>query len=65
MPVLDGKKLLLIHAKDDHIVSSLHAKKLAKKIGATYVERAHGGHLSSSIIMEPALWKRVQAFLKK
>lgn len=63
--VLDGKKLLLIHAKDDVVVPSLPTKKLAKKIGAMYVERAHGGHLSSAIITERLLWKRVQAFLKK
>jgi pimeloyl-ACP methyl ester carboxylesterase len=62
---LDGKKLFLVHAKDDRTVPSLPTKKLARKIGATYVERMHGGHLSSAIITEPALWKRVQAFLKK
>jgi pimeloyl-ACP methyl ester carboxylesterase len=63
--VLDGKKLFIVHAKDDQIVSYVPAKKLARKIGATYVERARGGHLSSTILTELVLWRRVQAFLKK
>jgi len=60
---LDGKKIFLIHAKDDTTVSYLPTKKFAKKIGATYLERAHGGHLGSSTLMEPAIWTRIQKFL--
>jgi pimeloyl-ACP methyl ester carboxylesterase len=63
MGVLDGKKLFLIHAKDDTSVPHLPTKKLAQKIGATYVERARGGHLGSSFVMNPAIWKRFQKFL--
>jgi pimeloyl-ACP methyl ester carboxylesterase len=62
--VLDGNKLFLLHAKDDTCVPYVPTKKLAKKIGATYVERARGGHLGSSIVMEPAIWRRMSLFLK-
>ncbi len=62
---LDGKKLFLIHAKDDTCVPHGPTKKLAQRIGATYVERARGGHLGSSMVMDPAMWKRIARFLGK
>ncbi len=62
---LDGKKLFLMHAKDDICVPYLPTKNFAKKIGATYIERARGGHFGSSMVTAPALWKKVSAFLKK
>jgi hypothetical protein len=61
--VLNGKKLFLIHARDDRSVPYLPTKKLATKIGATYIERAMGGHLGSSTGMEPQIWKKVKVFL--
>ncbi len=62
---LNGKKIFLMHAKDDASVPYLPTKKFAKKIGATYIEHAHGGHLGSSTIMETQTWKYVLAFLKQ
>ncbi len=60
---LDGKKLFLIHAKDDTSVPYLPTKKLAKKIGATYVERVCGGHLGSRMVMERDIWFKIKDFL--
>lgn len=64
-PVLNGKKLFLVHAKDDPSVPYLPTKRFARNIGATYVERARGGHLSSLIVTERAMWKKVKMFLQK
>src|SRR3989344_3766251 len=61
---LDGKKIFLMCARDDHSVPYLPTKKLAQKIGATYVERARGGHLSGMIVTHPIIWKRIHKFLK-
>jgi dipeptidyl aminopeptidase/acylaminoacyl peptidase len=62
---LNGKKLFLIHAKDDTCVPYQPTKKLAKKIGATYVERIRGGHLGSGIVMEKDFWSRIAKFLDR
>lgn len=60
---LDGKKILLIHARDDESVPYMPTKKFAKKIGAKYVEYANGGHLGSSFIMQQEVWGHVQRFI--
>jgi len=62
---LKGEKLFLVHAKDDPSVPYLPTKKLAQKIGTTYIERSRGGHLKSLTIIERTMWKKVNAFLKK
>ncbi len=62
---LDGKKLFLIHACDDTSVSHKPTKAFAKKTKATYVEYKKGGHLSSSLVMDSILWKRIDAFLNR
>ena len=60
---LTGKKIFLTHAKDDTSVPYLPTKKFAKKIGATYVERTHGGHLGSATVMEASTWVHIARFL--
>ncbi len=61
---IDGKKLFLIHAKDDDSVPFSSVQKFAKETDANLVTYKTGGHLSSSIIMKPALWKKISKFLK-
>src|SRR5258708_7342961 len=61
---IDGKKIFIIHAKADRVVSFGPVKKFAKQVGATLVPLPRGGHVSSSIVMKPALWKKVRGFLK-
>ena len=60
---LDGEKIFLMHARDDTSVPYLPTHKLAKQIGATYIERARGGHLGSREILNPVVWKMVKKFL--
>lgn len=60
---LDGKKLFFIHARDDESVPYMPTKKLAKKIGAKYIECANGGHLGSSFLMQREIWKKVHFFM--
>ncbi len=60
---LNGKKIFLVHAKDDPSVSYLPTKKLAKMIRATYAEYKTGGHLSSSFMLDKRLRTRIATFL--
>lgn len=60
---VDGKKILIIHAKDDRVAPFTPARKFAATSGATLLTLRHGGHLSSSAIAKPALWKKVRGFL--
>jgi pimeloyl-ACP methyl ester carboxylesterase len=60
---IDGRKVFILHAKDDTNVPVDPVVPFAKKIGATYYLKPHGGH---SIKFEHRfLWKKVEAFLKK
>lgn len=59
----DGKKIMIVHAKDDMIVRLTPARKFATRTGAALVILPHGGHLSFSTIMRPAIWKKVRKFL--
>ncbi len=61
---IDGKKLLLIHAKDDRIVHYKEVKQFAAKTGAKLITLAKGGHLSSDLLMKPRYHKIVTRFLK-
>lgn len=61
--VIDGKKLLLFHARDDRTVSYRPTVKFAKATGAQLVLLKHGGHLGSSFITKPAVWKKIKASL--
>ncbi|MBP9728135.1 MAG: prolyl oligopeptidase family serine peptidase [Candidatus Moranbacteria bacterium] len=60
---IDGKKVLILHAKDDTNVPCSPVVPFAEKIGASYYLKPHGGH---RIKFEHGfLWKKVVAFLKK
>ncbi|MEK7212672.1 MAG: hypothetical protein AAB686_03265, partial [Patescibacteria group bacterium] len=61
---IDGRKLLIYHAKDDGSVRWREVAKFARLTGAKLVLRKTGGHLSSTIITKPAEWRRVSKFLK-
>ncbi len=62
---IDGKKLLIIHAKDDEVVPFAPAKEFADATGAYFVSLRRGGHLGSAAVLKPHLWRRVEPFLKK
>ena len=61
---IDGSKILIFHAKDDEVVSYIPTQKFAKKVGCKLILSKHGGHISSSRIMEKSFYKKIAKFLK-
>jgi alpha-beta hydrolase superfamily lysophospholipase len=62
---IDGKKVLIFHAKDDDVVRYGPVAKFAKKTGATLVAFKRGGHGSSSWFVKPRVYKKIAKFLKE
>jgi len=60
---IDGRKLLIFHAKDDESVAWRPVAKFAKRVGAKLKLYKRGGHLSSRIVAKPAVWRQVRKFL--
>jgi pimeloyl-ACP methyl ester carboxylesterase len=60
---INGKKILIIHAKDDTVVPVEPVIPFAEKTGATYYLKPHGGH--GLDLRHGFLWKKIEAFLKK
>lgn len=60
---IDGKKLMIIHAKDDKVVGWRPAQKFAKLTGTKLILLKRGGHLSSSNAMKPRFHKTIAKFL--
>lgn len=61
---IDGRKIFIIHAKDDESVSWKPAKKFARLTGAKLLLLPKGGHLSSSNFSEPKFYRQIKKFLK-
>lgn len=61
---IDGKKLLIIHAKDDKICPYKLSKKFAEDSGSQILSIAKGGHYGSSILLTPRIFKAFQKFIK-
>lgn len=61
---IDPSKILLIHAKDDDVVSARSVKQFAQKSGSQLIMRNSGGHLSTSIITTPGLYPKIKKFLE-
>jgi esterase/lipase len=59
----DSSKILSIHAKDDKIVMYKGVTKFMDDIGANMITREKGGHLSSSIIMNFWIFRKIKKFL--
>ena len=60
---IDGRKVFIIHAKDDTNVPCDPVIPFAEKTGASYYLKPHGGHRIN--LEHGFLWKKVVAFLKK
>ncbi len=60
---IDGRKVFIIHAKDDTNVPCDPVVPFAEKIGATYYLKPHGGHAIK--FEHKFLWKKIAAFLKR
>lgn len=61
---LDGRKMLIVHAKDDRSIRFRDVAAFAKRTGAVMVPLTHGGHLSRSKIVVRH-WKRIAKFFKE
>lgn len=61
---IDGRKILVVHAKNDLILPYRSVVKFARKIGAEIKLHKHGGHFGSSDIIKPMALKLIQKFLK-
>ena len=61
---IDGKKLLLFHAKDDASVPFSYTKKFAAKTRAKLITLRSGGHFGVSKSIEPKIYKEIKKFLK-
>jgi|CXWL01.1.fsa_nt_gi pimeloyl-ACP methyl ester carboxylesterase len=59
---IDGKKLLLIHAKDDKVVHANPAELFAKVTGAKFVLLSSGGHMGVGSAKEQKIWKHIEKF---
>ena len=62
---IDGKKLFIIHAKDDDIVYSKPSEDFAEKTGCRFILLKKGGHLPSSLFISPRFWKEARNFFKE
>lgn len=62
---IDGKKLLLIHSKDDVVVHFHPAEEFAKEIGARFVALRYKGHMGAGKAAERYIWKHIAPFFKK
>ncbi len=61
---VSGKKLMLIHAQDDHVVPWRPTAKFAEATDSRLLLLKRGGHFGSSSVIEPHLWKVVSKFLR-
>ncbi len=62
---IDGKKVMIIHAKDDTIVSYATLDPFARTTGATFYLKPKGGHFGLRHITHRFLWKKIGKFLEK
>jgi alpha-beta hydrolase superfamily lysophospholipase len=62
------KKILVIHAEDDHVVPVSPLRSFARRIRlpkSNLLLPKKGGHLSTSLLRDPKVWKKVSTFLKQ
>ena len=62
---LPGKKILIVHPRDDHDVSYKDSLAFAQKTNCALILPAHGKHMAMSDIRKPAIWKIIRTFIKK
>lgn len=59
-----GKKVFIIHCKDDTHVPYEPVIPFAKKTGAAYYLKPKGGHLGFAYLSHAFYWKKIEKFLK-
>lgn len=60
---LDGKKMLIVHCKDDRSIPYESVEQFSKDVGAKLITFNKGGHGGSSKILRPWNFWRVKRFL--
>lgn len=60
----DGKKIFIVHAKDDQIVPFAPTAEFAKRIGAGFLPLRFGGHLGLFVSLLPPVGERIAKFFK-
>lgn len=60
---IDGKKIFLIHARDDKTVGYRSVQTFAERVNCPLLLVNKGGHFSSSILTKPRYYKKIQQFL--
>ena len=61
---IDSKRLLLIHATGDLVVPYAQSRRFAIKTGARIITLRRAVHLSTSAVVDRALWKKIEGFLR-
>ncbi|MHB8660731.1 MAG: alpha/beta hydrolase family protein [Minisyncoccota bacterium] len=61
---IDGRKLMLIHAKDDDVVSFSPTREFAERANASFIGVRSGGHMGSGNLIRAQFWKKIEPFLK-
>lgn len=62
---IPGRKVMIIHARDDDSVPYRPAVKFSKATGSELWMLPKGGHMGAGAVMERKFWKRILRFLKK
>ncbi|MCA9406265.1 MAG: prolyl oligopeptidase family serine peptidase [Candidatus Omnitrophica bacterium] len=62
---IDGRKVMIFHAKNDDVVKFKPVAKFAKEVDCTFIGLNKGGHLSSSMLMKNKYYRKVKEFLGK
>jgi len=61
---LDGRKIFIIHAKDDRVVSWRPVQKFSRLIGAPTFFVKKGGHFGLGAVTQPRFYRQIKKFLK-
>jgi len=61
---IDGRKIIIFHAKDDDIVLLKPVAKFASQTGSRLVVLEKGGHLSSSMLMSKKYYRMIKNFVR-
>lgn len=59
----NGKKILMVHAKDDLVATFGQANKFAQKVGCQTIFLKRGGHLPTSVLTRRTIWRKIAKFI--
>jgi len=62
---IDGRKIFILHAKDDDSVLFGPVKRFSKEVGAEFLPLERGGHGILYRITKPRIWRKIRKFLSE